>query len=100
MALRSLSENSLFGMLFLDDVGDIPLELQGQLLRALQEGELERVGEERTRRVDVRVIAATNRDLSRGARSGAARLPGLKPTSLASRMKVLGMPGARGSRPQ
>jgi transcriptional regulator with GAF, ATPase, and Fis domain len=62
------------GTLFLDEVGEIPPDLQAKLLRVLQEGTLERVGEERTRRVDVRIIAATNRDLLATARSGAFRL--------------------------
>lgn len=51
------------GTLFLDEVGEIPIDLQGKLLRALQEHEFERVGDDKTIKIDVRVIAATNRDL-------------------------------------
>jgi len=58
------------GTLFLDEIGELPLELQGKLLRVLQEGTYERVGEVRTQRADVRVIAATNRNLMGDIDSG------------------------------
>ncbi len=61
------------GTLFLDEIGEIPLELQSKLLRVLQEGQFERVGEDIARRVDVRLIAATNRNLEREMKSGRFR---------------------------
>ncbi|HEY1603232.1 MAG TPA: sigma 54-interacting transcriptional regulator [Pirellulales bacterium] len=61
------------GTLFLDEVGDIPLELQGKLLRVLQDGHIERVGADETRCVDVRVIAATNRNLQADVAAGRFR---------------------------
>jgi transcriptional regulator with GAF, ATPase, and Fis domain len=61
------------GTLFLDEIAEIPTTLQGKLLRVLQQGQFERVGEDRTRRVDVRIIAATNRDLKRDMEAGRFR---------------------------
>ncbi len=58
------------GTIFLDEIGEIPLQLQSKLLRVVQEGEFERVGENRTRKVDVRIIAATNRNLEAEVEEG------------------------------
>ena len=61
------------GTIFLDEIGDFPLELQAKLLRVLQDGEFERVGNPQTLKVDIRVIAATNKDLKSAIKSGSFR---------------------------
>jgi transcriptional regulator with GAF, ATPase, and Fis domain len=61
------------GTIFLDEVGEIPLDIQNKLLRVLQEKRYERVGDDRTRRADVRIVAATNRDLKKAAAAGKFR---------------------------
>ena len=70
---RGLFEVADGGTLFLDEVGEMSPAMQGKLLRVLQEGEFRRVGSERTRKVDVRVVVATNRDLSRMVEEGKFR---------------------------
>ncbi len=71
------------GTLFLDEIGELPLNLQASLLRVLQEGEIQRVGSDKTLKVNVRVIAATNRDLIRMQQDGLFR------TDLFHRLAVL-----------
>ncbi len=61
------------GTIFLDEVGEIPMPMQSKLLRVLQEGQFERVGDERTRTADARIVAATNRNLERDAEEGRFR---------------------------
>jgi formate hydrogenlyase transcriptional activator len=62
------------GTIFLDEIGELPKDIQAKLLRILQEGEFEAVGSSKTRKVDIRVIAATNRDLSKALNEGAFRV--------------------------
>ncbi|BDG04970.1 sigma-54-dependent Fis family transcriptional regulator [Anaeromyxobacter oryzae] len=62
------------GTLFLDEIGEMPLELQGYLLRALEDGEVTRIGETRARRVDFRLVSATNRDLRGEVAAGRFRM--------------------------
>ena len=61
------------GTLFLDEIGEVPLEMQGKLLRVLQDKRYERVGDDRTRQADVRIIGATNRDLKKEVAAGRFR---------------------------
>lgn len=70
---KGLVEEAEGSTLFLDEVGDLPLEMQAKFLRVLQEGEIKRVGDNITRKVEMRVIAATNKDLEKEVEAGRFR---------------------------
>ncbi|HXY49763.1 MAG TPA: sigma 54-interacting transcriptional regulator [Terriglobales bacterium] len=70
---KGLFEKADGGTMFLDEIGDMSLEIQAKLLRTLQTGEIRAVGDVRTKKVSVRIIAATNRDLDKAIRDGAFR---------------------------
>ncbi|HET9449673.1 MAG TPA: sigma 54-interacting transcriptional regulator [Aggregicoccus sp.] len=72
-ARKGAFEEADGGTLFLDEIGELPLDLQAKLLRALESGEIKRVGASRPMNVDVRVVAATNRDLLAASREGKFR---------------------------
>jgi DNA-binding NtrC family response regulator len=72
-AKRGLFESAQGGTLFLDEIGDMPIDMQAKLLRALQEHEIKPVGSTDRRKIDVRIIAATNRDLPTAIQTGAFR---------------------------
>ena len=75
---KGLFESADGGTLFLDEIGEMPMELQVKLLRVLQEGEVRRLGAVRLRKVQVRVLAATNRDMAELLRLGRFRRPHLR----------------------
>ena len=84
-AKEGLFEAADGGTLFLDEIGELPLGLQAKLLRALQEGEIRRVGDTRPKQVDARIVCATHRDLTELVRQGAFR------EDLFYRLKVLSL---------
>ena len=72
-AKQGLFEQAAGSSLFLDEIGELPLEVQAKLLRALQDGEIKRVGDTASRKVDLRIIAATNKDLAEEVKAGKFR---------------------------